>query len=112
MTPSTVLVPAASPADAVAAAVVACPNVARLSGGALGEVATYLPGRRVLGVRVDDDAVQVHIVGRYGPTVDEIAAEVRAAVRAVLGARPVAVGVDDLDVSGAGVPAAASPPGP
>lgn len=86
--------------DAVAAAVLACPSVTGLSGGRLGEVATYLPGRRITGVRIADDGVVVHLVGRYGPTIGEIAAEVRAAVQAVVGLRPVTVGVDDLDTSG------------
>lgn len=86
--------------DAVAAAVLACPSVTGLSGGRLGEVATYLPGRRITGVRIADDGVAVHLVGRYGPTIGEIAAEVRAAVQAVVGRRPVTVSVDDLDTSG------------
>ncbi|MFD4183444.1 hypothetical protein ACFWPB_20405, partial [Rhodococcus sp. NPDC058514] len=38
------------PADLIADAVLAVPGVAGLHGGMFGEVATYLPGRRVLGV--------------------------------------------------------------
>ena len=84
-------------ADAVSAAVLGCPDVVALSSGRLGEVATYLPGRRIAGVRVGDDgAVTVHVVARYGPTVQEIAKQVRAAVAGVAGPGPVTVGVDDL----------------
>ena len=62
---STVPPPAASAtdtADVVAAAVLAVPGVARLHQGAFGEVATYLPGRRVPGVRLRPDGVEVHVV--------------------------------------------------
>ena len=41
---------AVTTADEVAAAVAAAPGVSRLSGGHLGGVGTYLPGRRVTGV--------------------------------------------------------------
>lgn len=84
--------------DAVVSAVLACPYVSRLSGGRIGEVATYLPGRSVAGVRLTDDEVQVHIVARYGPTADEISAQVRAAVTPLAVGRSVAVGIDDLDL--------------
>lgn len=80
-------------ADAIAAAVLACRSVAGLSGA----VATYLPGRPVTGVRVASGGpVVVHVVGHYGPTVAQIAAEVTAAVRDVAGPVDVRVGVDDL----------------
>lgn len=89
----------AARADAVAEAVLRCPDVVALSGGRVGEVATYLPGRRIAGVRVAaDGALTVHVVGRYGPTVDQLAAQVRAAVLAAVGPAAVHVGVDDLVV--------------
>jgi hypothetical protein len=86
--------------DAVAAAAAVCPAVAALSGGVAGEVATYLPGRRVTGVRIADGAVTVHVVGRYGPPVAEIGAQVAAAVGPLAGGREVHVVVDDLAVEG------------
>jgi len=49
-------------AEAVAAAVVAVPGVARMSGGVSGEVATYLPGRRVTGVRLRSSHVVLHVI--------------------------------------------------
>ena len=82
--------------DAVAAAVRACAGVADLSGGRIGEVATYLPGRRVAGIRVRDDAVEVHVTVPYGPSVDEVAGQVRRAVRPLVGQRAVDVGMDDI----------------
>ena len=44
-------------ADSIAAAVLAVPGVAALHPGMFGEVGTYLPGRRVTGVRITDDEV-------------------------------------------------------
>jgi uncharacterized alkaline shock family protein YloU len=85
-------------AELVAEATLDCPDVLSLSGGMVGEVATYLPGRRVTGVRVRDAVVEVHVVARYGPPMDEIGAQVRAAVTPFVGDRTVAVTIDDLAV--------------
>ena len=83
-------------ADAIAAAVRACPAVAGLHSGRYGEVATYLPGRAVVGVRVSDGNVSVHVVGRYPASITEIADQVRAAVGTVVADRSVSVTVEDL----------------
>jgi hypothetical protein len=64
-------------AEDIAAAVSAAPGVAALSGGRLGGVGTYLPGRRVTGVVIRDDDLEVHVIGRYGVSVTEIAVDVR-----------------------------------
>lgn len=85
---------------AIASAVRACRSVAGLSGGFAGEAATYLPGRRVVGVRMGGMRITVHVVGRYGPTVAEIADEVTAAVHRVAGPVTVDVVVEDLAVPG------------
>lgn len=87
-------------ADRVAAAVLACPDVVGLSGGPMGGLGTYLPGRRVTGVRVDSTPVSVHVVGVWrgtsGPSVTGIADQVRDAVRPLVDGRPVDVTVEDL----------------
>ena len=70
--------------------------MAALSGGRLGGVGTYLPGRRVTGVVLRDNDLEVHIVGRYGVPVAEIAAEVRRAVEPYAGERTVHVIIEDL----------------
>ncbi|WP_221934933.1 hypothetical protein [Georgenia yuyongxinii] len=87
-------------ADAVAAAALAVPGVARLHAGALGEAATYLPGRRVPGVRIRPGGVEVHVVvdravmhGRV--PLPEVAEHVHRAVAALVPAR-VHVYIDDL----------------
>jgi uncharacterized alkaline shock family protein YloU len=83
-------------ADAIAVAVSAASGVAALSGGRFGGVGTYLPGRRVTGVVIGDDDLEVHVVGRYGVPVAEIAAEVRRAVEPYAGDRTVHVIIEDL----------------
>jgi len=87
-----------SEADAIVDAVRACTTVADLSGGLAGEVATYLPGRRISGVQIRDEGVIVHVIGRYGPTVNAIAAEVTTAVTSVVGPVEVWVRIDDLQL--------------
>ena len=89
--------PAATPdPDVLVAATSACPYVAAMSGGVLGEVATYLPGRRVRGVRSGPDGVEVHVVGVFGPSITEIAAQIRAAVAPLMSGQPLSVHIDDL----------------
>lgn len=89
-------------AERVAAAVMRCPSVARLSGGTVGEVATYLPGRRVTGVVIREPPsgpeVSVHVVGRYGPTMRQISREIDSAVHSVLPGHRVHLTIDDLDI--------------
>lgn len=98
--------------DAVAAAVVACPSVANLvQGGPGDQVATFLPGRRVGGVRVTDEVVEVHIATRWDVPIPAAAAEVRSALAGLAGARTVTVAVDDVDDPRAALPVS-TPDGP
>jgi hypothetical protein len=84
------------PAVRIAEAVGAVPGVAALSGGRLGGVGTYLPGRRVTGVVIRGDDLEVHVVGRYGVPVAEIAAGVRRAVEPYARDHTVHVIIEDL----------------
>lgn len=89
--------------DRIAAAVLAVPGVVALHGGEFGEIATYLPGRRVRGIRLSDDRGEVHIAVRLGisdggsESVLEVAEATRRAVSEVVG-RPIDVVVEDLAV--------------
>jgi hypothetical protein len=88
-------------AERVAQAVEKVPTVARLSAGSMGaEVATYLPGRRVRGVRVDDDTVEIHVVARWPALLPEVGEAVRSAAAPLVGGRAVGVVIDDIDVPG------------
>ena len=88
--------------DAVVERAAACGSVARVSSGAVGEVATYLPGRRVPGVRLAGGRIEIHVVARWGVRVADVAADVRAAVRPLAPDTPVDVHVDDLEVASGG----------
>lgn len=87
---------ASGTADAVAAAVLAVPGVTSLHGGAFGEVGTYLPGRRVTGVRTQANQIEVHVVVAGDIHVLHVAEQIRAVV-APLAMRPVNVFIEDID---------------
>ncbi len=82
-------------AEAVAALVRVCPAVVRLTGGLHG-AATYLPGRRVDGVRRTDDTVEVHVAVPLGTSAAEVARQVRTALADRVGGRRVDVFVEDV----------------
>jgi|SRR4051812_4077269 hypothetical protein len=84
------------PADRLAAAVLAVPGVAALHPGMFGEVGTYLPGRRIAGVRIGDHAVDVHLVVVFGMSVRETAAAVRTVVSGLHPGVAVNVTVEDV----------------
>jgi uncharacterized alkaline shock family protein YloU len=84
-------------ADVVAGAVATVPEVAGLHGGMFGEVGTYLPGRRVTGVRIADGVTEVHVVLQFGSTVRDTAARIRDVVTAAVGGA-VDVYVEDVTV--------------
>ena len=73
-----------------------CAHVAQLTTGQAGRIRTLLPGRQVDGVRVTADAVEIHVVAHFGPTVDAIGAQVVAAVAPFTDGRAIRVHVDDL----------------
>ncbi|SFP38907.1 hypothetical protein SAMN05660464_3036 [Geodermatophilus dictyosporus] len=88
--------------DLLAAAVAACPAVARLTAGPAG-AGVYLPGRRVAGLAVRPQPgggparVAVHVVARAGVPVQEVAGQVRTAVAPVAPGSPVDVAVEDVE---------------
>ena len=84
--------------DAVAAAASACPSVTKLSSGTFTEVATYLPGRRVTGVKASDRELEVHVVAAWDVPLPDVADEVRSVVAPLSEGRPVAIYIDDIDV--------------
>ncbi len=81
--------------DQVAAVVLAVPGVAGLHGGVFGEAATYLPGRRVRGIRLHHDGTEVHLAVLYGSDVRVTAAAVRTALTGVV-PTPIHVTVEDI----------------
>ncbi len=106
--PSVRAEPAQDPAEpdpqAVATAVEACRSVSRLSGGIAGEAATYLPGKRVNGVRIRPGGVAVNVVAHWDWSAEQVATEVRAAVRTAAAASGAPVGRVDVTIDDVEVP--------
>ena len=85
--------------DAIAAETLACPAVAGLHEGGTRAVATYLPGRRVIGIRVENSRVLVSVVLAYGSSVRSLEAQVRSALASHVGGRRVDVHVADVQAA-------------
>ena len=81
-------------AEAIAAAATNVPGVARLSGGKVGQIATYAPGRKVNGVRFAGDAVEVHVVAEWVASLPQLADDLRAALQPLTAGLSVSVFVD------------------
>ena len=91
--------------DAVAAVVQGCAGVAALDGGPFGDVASYLPGRTVPGVAVDDSRIRVQVRSEWGVPATELAALIASALAPLAGPRPVDVAIADIDDPPAAQPA-------
>jgi hypothetical protein len=83
--------------DAVAAATLDCRAVAGLHDGGKRFVATYLPGRRVIGVRADDGRVLVSVVLAQGASVGTLERQVRSALAPLVQGREIDVHVAEVD---------------
>jgi hypothetical protein len=83
--------------DAIAAIVQGCAGVSALDSGPFGEVASYLPGRIVPGVAVDDSRIRVQVRSEWGVPATDVAAQITAAVAPLAGSRPVDVTIADID---------------
>lgn len=87
-------------AESVAATVRALPGVAGLYTGGIAPLATYLPGKRVLGVRMDESSVQVSVVVEAGTSALSAAGQVRAALADAAAGRRIDVHVGDVRLPG------------
>lgn len=74
------------------------PGVVGLHSGLFGEVATYLPGRRVAGIRCGPESIEIHLVVDETADIRTVAAAVHAAVLPWV-ELPVHVVIDDLGTS-------------
>jgi hypothetical protein len=83
--------------DAVAAIVRGCAGVSALDGGLYGEVASYLPGRTVPGVAVDDSRIRVQVRSQWGVPATEVAALITAGLAPLAGPRAIDVAIADID---------------
>lgn len=87
-------------AERVAAAVRAQPGVAALHGGTFGDVATHLPGRRLVGVRIGaaDEPVELAVVLRLDRPIPERVRALRQLVSGLCAGAPVDITVADVQV--------------
>lgn len=85
-------------AERIADVVLAHPAVSALDAGRFGAVASYLPGRRVDGVRITQDgsAVEVSVALVFGQPIPAVAEALRSAVRELVGDVAVDVTIVDL----------------
>ena len=74
--------------------------MAGLDGGQFGEVASYLPGRKVEGIVVSGGRVTVQIRSQWAVPVPELAALIEAVLVPLTGHRPVDVVIADIDPPG------------
>lgn len=78
----------------------AAPSVSRRSGGLVGTVASYLPGERIHGLRVTDDGrLEVHVVMRWGNTVNQVEQDVLTAVGDRWHPTAIDLVIDDVDIA-------------
>lgn len=97
--------------DAVATAVRGCPGVLDLHEGPPQLIATYLPGRRIEGVRIDRRAVAVQVRARWGVPVSDLSAQIRAALRPLAAGRRIDIVWADVADPPSPPPASATTPG-
>ena len=83
--------------NAVAAAVRGCAGVSGLDGGQFGEVASYLPGRKVEGIVVGGGRVRVQIRSQWAVPAPDLAAVIKAMLVPLTGQRPVDVVIGNID---------------
>ncbi len=88
------------PAGELAGVLRAHPAVVSLSGGPYATVATYLPGERLLGVKIGaaGEPVEIAVVLRLTGPLPRIVAELRRLVSARCGGAPVDIIVTDVVV--------------
>ena len=89
-------------AERVAAAVTAHPSVARLHGGIFGAVATYLPGRKLIGVHIGEGAepVELGVVLYLDRPFPEVVRILRREVSGMCGGAAVDITVADVAPAG------------
>jgi hypothetical protein len=89
-------------AEQVAAAVGAHPSVVRLHGGTFGDLATYLPGRRLVGVRLGaaGEPVELGVVLLLDRPIPGVVRSLRRLVSGMCGGAQVDVTVGDVIVPG------------
>ena len=83
--------------DAVASAVRACPGVSDLTDGRFGDATSYLPGRRLTGVAVREDAVRISVRARWGVAASDLFDQITLALTPIASKRRIEVVIAEID---------------
>jgi hypothetical protein len=86
--------------DAVHAAVSSCPGVARVGSGSVAALTTYLPGRRIPGIRINPGTVEIEVIAEWDSSAANIGRSIRSVVAGLVGARRVDITITDVDLPG------------
>ncbi|MHA6799116.1 hypothetical protein [Bounagaea algeriensis] len=97
-------------ADRISALLDEHPDVAAAHSGRFGDIAAYLPGRRVPGVRISDERVEIGVTARWSRRLPALVAELRAAVLDLLTRADSAVRAVDVTVADIESPDESDPP--
>jgi hypothetical protein len=84
--------------DAVHAAIAGCPGVSSVGSGTVASLTTYLPGRRVAGIRVGPDTLEVEIVALWGTTAHELDTHIRQVLAPLVSDHRIDITVADIDL--------------
>ncbi|MEO7078911.1 hypothetical protein [Rhodococcus sp. BP22] len=88
-------------ADTIASITLSVAGVSALHPGEFGEIATYLPGRRIVGIRIDAEVCEIHISVEYPSDVHAVARAVHDAVGPHVSV-PIVVTVEDVAIQPTG----------
>lgn len=91
------MTPEVALARQVAEAALDVAGVRDLHGGMFGEVATYAPGTKITGIRIDGDHGEVHLVTDLSRNLRTVAEEVRTEAERIAGL-PFVVTVEDVRI--------------
>ncbi len=86
-------------ADGIGALLAEHPDVAAAHSGRFGDITTHLPGRRVAGVRISDERVEIGVTARWSRPLPALVAELRAAALDLLTRAGSRVGAVDVTVA-------------
>jgi uncharacterized alkaline shock family protein YloU len=92
---------AISSVDMIRARALGCPGVAGMSA----VTRSYLPGRTVTGVTMDEQRVDVHVIAQYGTPLPGITERLGTLLLPILAGRSLHVHIDDIVLPGETVPA-------
>lgn len=67
---------------------------------------TYLPGRRIAGIRINADSVELEVVAAWGASAADIASQVRGAARGLVVGRRIDITIADINLPDPQLPAA------